>query len=897
MNSENNLLPFVKPIPVDKIPINNNPSAASTLIFADEQLNPRRVSIQYFNEKIASGVTGTINTQQTLPELNALPDGIYRASTFGNYANGFTVEIGVLTLFKKVGTVWTVDTEVIIPDSRAAIWEPKSYEIGDQVYRFSKIYKAIENTSASDIPGESDKWKDLEAENFITDGFSKRGAKEVDLLLHQTPVLGAYKIDNTTLLESTVASTFHNVDVANYDFLWIDFIPVYIEASLKPEVKGIIGIKEDGTIDFLEDSYTPSNPWAIENKKRKAYDVRHYKYVTINYQSNVVYSNMFRLVKGEINIKQYTDEARTAMNSFLNGIVNPSAVKFEYKKITAINTPSVNGVNVLDQYLLNTSNGIIGPVGEDWGKFKTYYNVPLNNKVDKLRITEIIFNSGRLGGDFPSMLGIDATGKVTVIVPSQNPPLDRAENFIVDVTGFEFVSLILNYSTATLETDSYITFNAKKYYDSSDDIIYKYINDKVSDVKLSGKITDATLVSVNRPNTLPVVNIIGDLPTDTSDAETPTNVVLEYSVDNTLVFSCKSDLAIQGGATKLMAKKGYETKFKNFSDKKLNIQFGGWLPTNSFHLKAFPHDRTFSRDVVSSKVWHRIRTSRAFPSSYIADFGNTNPNGASLINVMENALFYADGFPIELRHNGTFLGVYVWRLKKENRNYMFDDSNPNNIFLDNELLIDWSQYVAAQWKIRSPKIKDQALTDKLVRIFNWFKGITDGTIDFESTYSQYINIDSWVDWLMSQQVCTLWDTHIHNMQLHSWSGNTFSLGFYDADMGWFWATQPGIDTPPLVIDSQGLYWRGTFFRNVIYPKLKSRIQQRWTELRNNNIITTDYIYSLFKSMNGVIPADLLQADFAKWSEIPYGKENVQSVRYIMSLTGSRLSQLDAAWKI
>ncbi|HAY3545184.1 TPA: hypothetical protein JRX92_003590, partial [Elizabethkingia anophelis] len=567
----------------------------------------------------------------------------------------------------------------------------------------------------------------------------------------------------------------------------------------------------------MEDSYTPSNPWAIENKKRKAYDIRPYKYVTINYQSNVVYSNMFRLVKGEINIKQYTDEARTAMNSFLNGIVDPSAIKFEYKKITATNTPSVNGVNVLDQYLLNTSNGIIGPVGEDWGKFKTYYNVPLNNKVDKLRITEIIFNSGRLGGDFPSMLGIDATGKVTVIVPSQNPPLDRAENFIVDVTGYEFVSLILNYSTATLEADSYITFNAKKYYDSSDDIIYKYINDKVSDVKLSGKITDATLVSVNRPNTLPVVNIIGDLPTDTSDAETPTNVVLEYSVDNTLVFSCKSDLAIQGGATKLMAKKGYETKFKNFSDKKLNIQFGGWLPTNSVHLKAFPHDRTFSRDVVSSKVWHRIRTSRAFPSSYIADFGNTNPNGASLINVMENALFYADGFPIELRHNGTFLGVYVWRLKKENRNYMFDDSNPNHIFLDNELLIDWSQYVAAQWKIRSPKIKDQSLTDKLVRIFNWFKGITDGTIDFESTYSQYINIDSWVDWLMSQQVCTLWDTHIHNMQLHSWSGNTFSLGFYDADMGWFWATQPGIDTPPLVIDSQGLYWRGTFFRNVIYP--------------------------------------------------------------------------------
>ncbi|MCT3704015.1 CotH kinase family protein [Elizabethkingia anophelis] len=889
---------LIEIIKASQLPRIDNPTTGDLIHAQGDNLSS--TSLSFFLDKINSGIYGTIKPDTVVPTTGYLKYDVKDPGTYSNLSPSISITQQELDDNFVYITVANGVADKLLskkPNPKALEWEPKSYEIGRQVYRFGKLYEATENVLSTDIPGESDKWKDLMAENFITDGFSKRGAKEIDLLLHQTPVLGAYKIDNTTLLESTVASTFHNVDVANYDFLWIDFIPVYIEASYKPEVKGIIGIKEDGTIDFLEDSYTPSNPWAIENKKRKAYDIRAYKYVTINYQSNVVYSNMFRLVKGEINIKQYTDEARTAMNSFLNGIVDPSAIKFEYKKITATNTPSVNGVNVLDQYLLNTSNGIIGPVGEDWGKFKTYYNVPLNNKVDKLRITEIIFNSGRLGGDFPSMLGIDVTGKVTVIVPSQNPPLDRAENFIVDVTGFEFVSLILNYSTATLEADSYITFNAKKYYDSSDDIIYKYINDKVSDVKLSGKITDATLVSVNRPNTLPVVNIIGDLPTDTSDAETPTNVVLEYSVDNTLVFSCKSDLSIQGGATKLMAKKGYETKFKNFSDKKLNIQFGGWLPTNSVHLKAFPHDRTFSRDVVSSKVWHRIRTSRAFPSSYIADFGNTNPNGASLINVMENALFYADGFPIELRHNGTFLGVYVWRLKKENRNYMFDDSNPNNIFLDNELLIDWSQYVAAQWKIRSPKIKDQALTDKLVRIFNWFKGITDGTIDFESTYSQYINIDSWVDWLMSQQVCTLWDTHVYNMQLHSWDGQKFSLGFYDADMGWFWATQPGIDTPPLVIDSQGLYWRGTFFRNVIYPKLKSRIQQRWTELRNNNIITTDYIYSLFKSMNGVIPADLLQADFAKWSEIPYSKENVQSVRYIMSLTGSRLSQLDAAWKI
>ncbi|MCT3917556.1 CotH kinase family protein [Elizabethkingia anophelis] len=161
MSSENNLLPFVKPIPVDKIPINNNPSAASTLIFADEQLNPRRVSIQYFNEKIASGVTGTIKTQQTLPELNALPDGVYRASTSGPYANGLTVAKGVLTLFKKVGTVWTVDTEVLMPNSTTPTWEPKEYEIGSQVFYDWSLYEAIKDTLTTEIPDvpNSTAWK------------------------------------------------------------------------------------------------------------------------------------------------------------------------------------------------------------------------------------------------------------------------------------------------------------------------------------------------------------------------------------------------------------------------------------------------------------------------------------------------------------------------------------------------------------------------------------------------------------------------------------------------------------------------------------------------------------------------------------------------------------------
>ncbi|MDV3768104.1 hypothetical protein CMU26_00920 [Elizabethkingia anophelis] len=888
---------LIEIIKASQLPRIDNPTTGDLIHAQGDNLGS--TSLSFFLDKINSGIYGTIKPDTVVPTTGYLKYDVKDPGTYSNLSPSISITQQELDDNFVYITVANGVADKLLskkPNPKALEWEPKSYEIGRQAYRFGKLYEATENVLSTDIPGESDKWKDLIAENFITDGFSKRGAKEVDLLLHKSPIPGAYKIDNTTLVESTVASTFHNIDVANYDYLWIDFIPVYLEAPLKPEVKAIIGIKENGIIEVLEESHVTNNWWDIENQKRKAYDVRPYQYITINYQSNIAYSNMFRLVKGEINIKQYSDEARIAMSSFLGGLVDPSSPKYEYKKVTATNTPSVNGVSVLDQYLIGTDNGIMGPVSNDWGKFKTWYNIPLNNKEEKLRITEIVFNTGRIGGDYPSMVAVDAKGKITVLVPSQVPPLNKADNYVIDVTGYEFVSLVMNISTPELEAASYFTFNAKRYFESTDDIIKKYIDGKVSDVKVSGKVNTSTLLFLDKPTTIPVINIIGELPTDTSDARTPTNVILEYYINNQLIFSCKCEMSIQGNATAQMAKKGYEIKLTNFNGEKLSLQFGDWISNNSFHLKGFPHDRTFARDVVSSRIWHKIRTSRPFPASYIADFGNTNPDGSAVINTMEGALFYADGFPIEMRKNGNFEGVQVFRHKKEPRNYMFDDKNPNHIFLDSELIIDWTQYVAAQWKRRSPKTMTPATQDQINALFNWFKGIANGTIDFESTYNQYINIDSWVDFLLAQQLCTKWDTHINNMQIWMWNGKA-SLGYYDGDMDWFWATEGGVDDPPLIIDAQGLYWRGTFFRNAIYPKLKTRIQQRWTELRNNNIITTNYIYSLFKEINGVIPSSLIQADFAKWSDIPYGKADRQSVRYIMSLTGSRLSQLDAAWKI
>ncbi|HAY3545180.1 TPA: hypothetical protein JRX92_003586, partial [Elizabethkingia anophelis] len=223
---------LIEIIKASQLPRIDNPTTGDLIHAQGDNLSS--TSLSFFLDKINSGIYGTIKPDTVVPTTGYLKYDVKDPGTYSNVSPSISITQQELDDNFVYITVTNGVADKLLskkPNPKALEWEPKSYEIGRQAYRFGKLYEATENVLSTYIPGESDKWKDLIAENFITDGFSKRGAKEVDLLLHQTPVLGAYKIDNTTLLESTVASTFHNVDVEDYDYLWIDFIPVYIEAS------------------------------------------------------------------------------------------------------------------------------------------------------------------------------------------------------------------------------------------------------------------------------------------------------------------------------------------------------------------------------------------------------------------------------------------------------------------------------------------------------------------------------------------------------------------------------------------------------------------------------------------------------------------------------------------
>lgn len=124
---------------VGKSLVDNNQITKLKELDTQEQFNER------FND-VNSGILGSVNTTQTIGQLNALPDGIYEAENSGTYANGLVVESGYYTKFKKSGTTWTISSKVQLAESTQKL---KNFETG-------KFYKANEVYLVNDASGESE---------------------------------------------------------------------------------------------------------------------------------------------------------------------------------------------------------------------------------------------------------------------------------------------------------------------------------------------------------------------------------------------------------------------------------------------------------------------------------------------------------------------------------------------------------------------------------------------------------------------------------------------------------------------------------------------------------------------------------------------------------------------
>lgn len=415
------------------------------------------------------------------------------------------------------------------------------------------------------------------------------------------------------------------------------------------------------------------------------------------------------------------------------------------------------------------------------------------------------------------------------------------------------------------------------------------------------EVTKATYLTFDYPDSVVDIHVQGILPTDQSAVRTPTDVVVTFSKGGQFLFRAKGAMAIQGQGSVGAPKKGYEIDFLNAEGKTLMIKWGNMHAVDAINFKAFWTDPTMTRDISAGRLWHKVRTSRPFPSSFIADFTSSNTITNTKYQYYDDALFYADGFPMRMTHNNNaVLGLYVWRMKKKRENYRMDSGNLNNIFLDSAVNtgISLATWNPAHWDLKSPKISgyeeagpitNPTVLASITRYYDWMSACIAGTVDMRTTYQDYLNLDSWIDYIIVCEVLFAGDSNGNNTEFMTWDGLRWSLCIYDQDNS---AGHYNGDISPATGTALSANW-WVKVKTVFNAELKAR----YTEVRNNGILSMNSIQDIYSEIPKKIPTDYYIENMALWGWSGTSKGNPStSLRHILDFFSKRLAHLDTIYK-
>ncbi|HFK5563442.1 TPA: SGNH/GDSL hydrolase family protein [Elizabethkingia anophelis] len=103
---------LIETIKASQLPKLANPTTGDLVHAQGDDLSTTPISS--FLDKLNTGILGSVDTNQTITDLNSLPNGVYTAKTSGSYQNGLVAKEGYITTFRKNNTTWTIEREVLV---------------------------------------------------------------------------------------------------------------------------------------------------------------------------------------------------------------------------------------------------------------------------------------------------------------------------------------------------------------------------------------------------------------------------------------------------------------------------------------------------------------------------------------------------------------------------------------------------------------------------------------------------------------------------------------------------------------------------------------------------------------------------------------------------------------
>ena len=420
--------------------------------------------------------------------------------------------------------------------------------------------------------------------------------------------------------------------------------------------------------------------------------------------------------------------------------------------------------------------------------------------------------------------------------------------------------------------------------------------------------------------TMPTMYMVGDYTSATS-AKNEVQMTISYVDPNGQSFDGYALIKVQGASSVKYPKKNYTIKLykDDQCDKKLKVDLG-WGKESKYVMKANWVDFIQARNIVSCRLWGDMVASRR-SSALQERLASLSTNGGAI-----------DGYPIAVYMNGEFYGIYTMNVPKDE--WMFDmgDSETEAIITaDNwsntdfsALLTEFTENKAGDlvanggdWELKYYGTEDT--TGDTTWVTNSFNRLilfcqqNEGEA-FKAGISQYLDIDSAIDYLIHMYVIYMRDNTSKNMIWATYDGQVWFPTVYDQDatFGMVWDGMryaAANEALPLVTDDGKIdvnfkLGSGNFiFWDRIWNACTEEILARYEELRQT-ILNESNIIAEFEAFRACIPESVYLADIEKWqaerdawwgttSGVWYEKFDYE---YTYEWIGNRLDCMDAAMR-
>lgn len=379
----------------------------------------------------------------------------------------------------------------------------------------------------------------------------------------------------------------------------------------------------------------------------------------------------------------------------------------------------------------------------------------------------------------------------------------------------------------------------------------------------------------------PKLYFTGDMSKITDPKQTSKNIEcdidFEYRSRGQIVDGA-AKIKIQGTSSTQYAKKNYTINFYEDSTygskKKINV---GWGAQSKYCLKANWIDKTHSRNVVTAKLGAQMQ----------AKYGlfNVAPHNGTV-----------DGFPVEIYINGEFHGLYTMNIPKDEWMFGMDKNNPNHIVICGENWNDPVKFKAIPQDLKDWAVEagpeDDATLQKVQRLVKFVKDSSDA--EFKANFSQYLDLDSTINYYIMMNCAWLPDNSGKNMLLATYDGKVWYPTLYDLDTSW------------------GTHWKGTSLYNyssgfqnggdsVLWQRVrtlyKKEIAARYFELRQS-VLSKENIMAEFNNFKTSIPKEVLDRETAKWNtaEHPIPGYDISQIEEYINTVFPRLDAEFNKWK-